>query len=28
MVDDFKKELKMRSIFGLSDAILGVKWAF
>jgi hypothetical protein len=27
VVDNFKKELKMRSIFRLSDAILGVKWA-
>ncbi len=27
MVDNLTKELKMRSFFELSDAILGVKWA-
>jgi hypothetical protein len=27
MVDNLEKELKMRSIFWLSDTILGVKWA-
>jgi hypothetical protein len=28
VVDNLKKELKIRAIFRLSDAILGVKWAF
>jgi hypothetical protein len=28
VIDNPEKELKIRSIFGLSAAILGVKWAF
>jgi hypothetical protein len=28
VLDNLKKERKMRSILRLSDALLGVKWAF